>query len=242
MKELAKRALRQLGLELVRKRPHGEDFVVDHHVDVVLDVGANDGLYGRFIRAAGYRGRIVSFEPVHSTYEALREHAANDAQWKTVNLGLGRADGVATISVARRSVFSSILQPLATLKEFASDDVASVREERLSLTTLDSQFPLFVRTGDRVFLKIDTQGYEREVILGGTTSLSMIWGIQLELSLKPLYEGEASIAEMLALLENNGFHLALIDPVTYDLRKGVLLQIDCVFLKDDGWADHHTTS
>jgi len=241
MKDLAKRTLRHFGLELIRKRPHAEDLVIDHRVDVVLDVGANDGLYGRYLRAAGYGGRIVSFEPVRSTFDALHNQAASDPQWETVNLGLGREDTVATINVARRSVFSSILQPLATLKEFASDDVASVGEEKLSLKTLDSQFPLFVRTGERVFLKIDTQGYEREVILGGQASLTMIWGIQLELSLKPLYQGEASIAEMIALLERNGFHLALIDPVTFDQRSGVLLQIDCVFLRDDVKAGSNGT-
>lgn len=232
MKESAKDVLKLLGFELIRRRPHGEDLLTANAVDVVIDVGANDGLYGRFIRAAGYRGRIVSFEPLRSTFDLLKAQAAKDPLWETINAGLGRENGVQTISIARRSVFSSILQPLPSLKNFASADVEAVGQEQLTMNSLDTVFSRFVRPREKAFLKVDTQGYEKEVILGAEESLASIWGVQLELSLKPLYQGEASFAEMIAMLEKRGFHLGLIDPVTYDRAKGVLLQADCVFLKD----------
>ena len=233
MKEFAKALLKGLGFELIRRRPHGEDLLTANKVDVVLDVGANDGLYGRFIRAAGYRGRIVSFEPLRDTFNRLKAQAAKDPLWETINVGLGRAEGVQTISIARRSVFSSILQPLPSLKNFAPTDVEAVGQEQLTMNSLDTVFGHFVRPNEKAFLKVDTQGYEKEVILGAEESLASIWGVQLELSLKPLYQGEASIAEMITMLEKRGFHLSLIDPVTYDRARGVLLQADCVFLKDD---------
>ncbi|MGA9121502.1 MAG: FkbM family methyltransferase [Bacteroidota bacterium] len=231
MKEFVKHLLKHVGFELIRTRAHVEDLLLSNKVAVVLDVGANDGLYARYLRSAGYRGRIVSFEPLREAFEALRAQTLRDPHWEAVNAGLGRADGLATISKARRSVFSSILQPLPSLKEFAYNDIESVGQEQFTLTTLDSQFPLFVHSNEKVFLKIDTQGYEKEVVLGAAGSLASIWGIQLELSLQPLYEGEASISEMISLLEQHGFMMALIDPVTYDHQRGILLQIDCVFLR-----------
>lgn len=233
MKDLVKGVLNGFGFELIRKRPHVEDLLLSNHIDVVLDVGANDGLYGRYLRSAGYRGRIVSFEPVRETFEALRTQAETDPLWEAINVGLGRAEGVETIQISRRSVFSSILQPLPTLREFAPEDVELVGKEQLTLKTLDSQFPKVVHANERVFLKIDTQGYEKEVILGAEATLPLLWGIQLELSLKPLYKGEASIGEMIAMLDRHGFRMRLIDPVTYDHGQGVLLQIDCIFLKDE---------
>jgi len=39
-----------------------------HNVDCVIDVGANDGGYGEFIRSTGFKGNIVSFEPQSEAY------------------------------------------------------------------------------------------------------------------------------------------------------------------------------
>ena len=180
MKEFVKHLLKRAGFELIRKRAHIEDLLLSNKVAVVLDVGANDGLYARYLRSTGYRGRIVSFEPLREPFEALSAQALGDPQWKAVNVGLGRADGRATISKARRSVFSSILQPLPVLKEFAYNDIESVGQEQFTLATLDSQFPLFVHSNEKVFLKIDTQGYEKEVVLGAAGSLASILFFPLE--------------------------------------------------------------
>jgi FkbM family methyltransferase len=231
MKELVKKALKRAGFELIRRRPHLVDLLVAHRVDVVLDAGANTGQFGEYLRAGGYRGRIVSFEPLPEAFEALERKAARDGAWTALNVGLGNAEKVEIINVSRSTVYSSILCPLPALTRFAGAAVENARQREITLHTLDSQFPLLVGADERAFLKIDTQGYEKQVIVGARSSLARIVGLQLELSLTPLYAGESSLPEMVSLLERSGYQMALFDPVTYDPAARVLLQIDCVFFK-----------
>ena len=56
-----------------------------------------------------------------------------------------------------------------------------------------------------MFLKIDAQGYEAEVLAGAAGLLERLAGIQLEMSLVPLYEGERAFRAMLDELAALGF-------------------------------------
>jgi FkbM family methyltransferase len=232
VKQLIKNAIRSAGFDLIRKRPHLVDLLVTNDIEVVFDVGANEGQFGEYLRANGYRKRIVSFEPLPDAFNALQRRAAADGAWTAVNAALGASERTATINVSRSTVYSSILPALPVLSDFAGPSVEVVRQHTIVLSTLDAEFSRHVREGERVFLKIDTQGYEEEVLAGAQSCLSRIAGAQLELSLTPLYEGETPLPEMVALLERKGFHMALFEPVTYDKARGVLLQIDCVFFRE----------
>ncbi len=231
MKQLIKNAIRRTGYEVIRRRPHLVDLLVAYGVDVVLDVGANEGQFGRYLRETGYRGRIVSFEPLPEAFVALERRAARDGAWTAVNAGLGSEERTATIHVSRSTVYSSILPPLPALERFAGEAVEDERQREIALRTLDAELPRHVRDGEKVFLKIDTQGYEREVIAGARESLSRIVGAQLELSLTPLYAGESPLAELVTTLERSGLRMVLFEPVTYDPSRGTLLQIDGIFFR-----------
>jgi FkbM family methyltransferase len=231
MKQLIKKALKRVGFEVIRRRPHLVDLLVANGVDVVLDVGANEGQFGELLRSWDYRGRIVSFEPLPDAFQVLERKARRDRAWTALNLGLGSADGTEILNVSRSTVYSSILPPLPILTRFAGEAVEGSTRRDITLRRLDGQFPLLVKPGEKAFLKVDTQGYEREVILGAQGCLPHLVGGQLELSLTPLYSGETSLPEMVTLLERSGFQLVLFEPVTYDMKKGSLLQIDCVFFR-----------
>jgi FkbM family methyltransferase len=231
MKEIIKKLLKRAGFELIRARPHIVNILISMNIDVVFDVGANVGQFGEYLRANGYRGKIVSFEPLREPFDVLQQKASKDVSWKAERVGLGSAPGKGMINISRYTEFSSLLEPLPLLREFAGEKLKLSATQEIAIETVDSQFDRFVGAGENTFLKIDTQGYERQVIAGAAKSMSRIAGLQLELSLTPLYAGETPLSTMVPLLEQMGFNAVLVEPVVYDKRKGILLQIDCVFLK-----------
>jgi len=82
-----------------------------------------------------------------------------------------------------------------------------------------------------VFLKIDVQGFEIEVLQGATTLLPRLCAIQLELSLVPLYQGAPVMTEVIRYLDERGFELFQLQPGFRDERDGRLLQADGYFVR-----------
>lgn len=226
-----RRLLRRFGVDLCRRMPRVVDLLGHHGIRTVLDVGANAGQTGIHLRQWGYRGRIVSFEPVRSAFAELEKNAEKDPLWEAVNLGIGNRDGTAVINVSARTDFSSIRPALESLNAF-HEGAAYVAQETIQLRRLDSILDDYHVAGEQLFVKVDTQGYEREVVEGARASLSKIKGFQLELSLTPLYEGEPTFLEVATLLEALGFRVALVEPVSYDSAFASLLQVDAFFIRD----------
>ncbi len=232
-----KRLLRKAGYDLVR-------FDVSHSatarrmrllrhygIDLVLDVGANAGRYARDLRRTGYRGRIVSFEPLSSAYAGLARAAAQDPLWETVNVALGREHTTAQLHVARNSESSSLLEMLPRHVE-AAPEAAYTDAETVAVRRLDDLFAAYDRASARVLLKIDAQGYERHILDGARQTLGRITGLQLEMSLVPLYEGETLFRPMIDLLAAQGFALMSIEPGFSDPVSGRLLQMDGLFFRE----------
>jgi FkbM family methyltransferase len=226
-----RRFLQKRGYDLVRYEPNTHALarrarlLRAYDVNVVLDVGANIGQYGLQLRDMGYTGRIVSFEPVGAAYRQLTEVARADGSWTAINCALGDFDGRTDIHVAGNSQSSSVfpMLPAHVQSEPASQYVAS---EAIEVRRLDSCFQDLCSESDRVLLKIDTQGFEKRVLEGAETSLLAIPTIQLELSLVPLYDGEALFDEMYRLVQSKGFHIVSIETSFADKHTGQLLQFD----------------
>ena len=81
-------------------------------------------------------------------------------------------------------------------------------------------------------MKIDTQGYEDRVLKGATELLNRTTGVQLELSLIPLYKGQLLYDEIIKKLEAIGFELWSINPVFTEPVTGRLLQVDATFFRN----------
>ncbi|SRR5579871_596238 len=207
------------------KRP--SDFIRSRNIDLVVDVGANTGQYAARLRGEGYAGWIVSAEPVSTVYAALAARAAGDARWKTMNLAFGEKEGSADINVSEASVLSSIRRQLPAAAAFNSE-ARVIRHERVRVARLDAVFPE-LPTG-RAFLKIDTQGYEQQVLIGASGCLSRFMGVQMELPIVHLYEGTWQFHEAIAYMCDRGFEISNIVPVNYDRADSVsLVEVDCVF-------------
>ena len=89
---LARRILNEMGFQ-IRRGPGFLDFLRSRKIDTVLDVGANVGQFGRRLRALGYNGDIVSFEPITLVFRELAATAARDRRWFTRQIALGDTNG-----------------------------------------------------------------------------------------------------------------------------------------------------
>ncbi len=234
------RVSRSLGYDIVPLREMKErDFALHlrellgrAEIDCVLDVGANVGQYHDFLRnRVLYDGPIVSFEPVSRHVEVLRERARGDGDWHIEGYALGAEDGSLPINVMECDQFSSFLQPDSSrMREFASLNVPS-RVETVAVRTLDAVLPgLRKRLGfERPYLKLDTQGFDIEVLQGARDSLGAMRALQTEASVIGIYKGMPGYLDTLRYLDERGFDITGLYPVSRDssLR---LVEFDCVMI------------
>lgn len=202
-----------------------------HQVDLVIDVGANDGGYGQYIRQGGYRGPLVSFEPLQAAHAALRARAESDVTWTIApQCALGASTGSVEIFVAGNSKSSSLL-PMLDSHLQAAPHSATVGTEKVPLLRLDDVAIPVLQEAQRAFLKVDTQGYEMPVLQGAGKTLERCVGVQLEMSLIELYQGQVLYRQMIDWLDQQGFDLWSVIPGFSDPSTGKLLQMDGVFFK-----------
>lgn len=202
-------------------------------VDAVLDVGANSGQYAMGLRKRGYKGRLVSFEPLAGPFSELQNHASKDPLWECRRHALGDVDGTISINVAGNSgESSSVLPPESHQNVFPAANC--VVAEEVSIHRLDAVVPEVLRPADRIFLKIDVQGFEKQVLAGSIATVTdRCVGMQLELAFLPLYEGGMLIREALDLAYSLGFTLTAMLSCFTDIRNGRMLQADGIFFRED---------
>lgn len=200
-------------------------------VDLVLDVGANTGQFASALRSSGFRGELVSFEPLLEAHRELSRAAGRDAGWHIhPRCAIGDHDGEIEINIAKNSVSSSVL-PMLEAHSSAAADSAYVGAEKVPIFKLNSVAPAYLGKSRRPFLKIDTQGFEWQVLDGASEILPKMQGIHCELSLVPLYEGQRLWMDMIRRIEKEGFKLWSIQQGFIDPHDGRTLQVDAVFMR-----------
>ncbi|MEY3557161.1 MAG: hypothetical protein RLZZ580_3219, partial [Cyanobacteriota bacterium] len=205
-----------------------------HNIDLVFDVGANIGQYAKLLRELGYSGRIVSFEPLSSAYSQLKAVSKKEPLWEIApQTAIGNQEGEITINIAGNSQSSSALPMLDAHLESAPESAYS-GSETVKLSRLDTIAKDYIKSETKsIFLKIDVQGLEKQVIEGATAILPLVKGIKLELSLVPLYEGQVLFKEMIDIIEKLGYELYGIEPGFTAEKTGRMLQMDGIFFKPD---------
>jgi|LakMenEpi03Aug12_release.lakeMendotaPanAssembly.Ray.scaffolds.fasta_scaffold904099_1 FkbM family methyltransferase len=203
----------------------------NYNIDVIIDVGANIGQYGGEMRSIGFKGQIISFEPLNKAFEKLEKNASNDPNWRVFNSSIGEKDGQTTINVSKNSVSSSLLDHLPQLTESAPQ-AAFVDKETIIIKKLDTIFDSLDIKGKNIYLKIDTQGYEEMVLAGAEKSLQFIKGIQIEMSFIPSYNGSMTFDKMKIKLNELGFQMMALENGFYDKKTGKQLEIDGIFYRN----------
>ena len=218
--------LQKFGFDVIKFR--SLNTILAHHgVNVVLDVGGNVGQYGKRLRELGYQGKIVSFEPQKAPFGALAAAAKADGNWTAVNIGLGNADEQKTINLYTDSCMGSMLTLDRQTYIYETEPSGT---ETIEVRALDSIFGQHTTPGERVFLKIDTQGFEKQVLAGAEQTFSKLIGIQIEMSLTPIYQDQPQLDEMIALLRTKGFVIWQIQRGICDFATGQELEADGIFI------------
>lgn len=232
---------RSIGVDVVRYQPSTHylarrmQLLRSHDIDLILDIGANDGQYAIEVRRLGYRGRIVSFEPLPDVATRLRERTADDPAWTMRAVALGDAPGSATINIAGNSASSSLLSMLPE-HEHLAPGTACVGHVKVDVERFDDIADEVIEGAANPYMKIDTQGFEARVLEGAKGSLDRIAGMQLELSIVPLYGSAPLYIEILHRLDAAGFVLMGIEPGFSDPSSGQLLQFDGIFYRPESIA------
>ncbi len=235
LKTCIKKLLNRLGYDIqhlptdpiVRKKM---EFLKNHNIDLIFDIGANTGQFAMNIRKLGYEGKIVSFEPLPDAYAQLIENSTDDILWEVVNLAIGNENKEVNLHISKNSYSSSVLDILPRHVESAADSVY-VDIVKVPIRKIDSIIDQHFHKDNKLLLKIDTQGFERQVLEGCLNSLDMIKGFQMEMSLLPLYRGETLMQEMIDLLRYYGYRLVLLEPGHQDYTTDEILQVEGVFFR-----------
>ncbi|CCI00652.1 FkbM family methyltransferase [Microcystis aeruginosa] len=240
LKKTIKKLSRSLGVDLKRYNVQTSEaakmqrLLAYHNIDLVFDVGANIGQYAKLLRELGYSGRIVSFEPLSSAYSQLKAVSKKDPLWEIApQAAIGNQEGEIIINIAGNSYSSSALPMLDAHLESAPESAYS-GSETVKLSRLDTIAKDYIKSETKsIFLKIDVQGLEKQVIEGATAIMPLVKGIKLELSLVPLYEGQVLFKEMIDIVEKLGYELYGIEPGFTAEKTGRMLQMDGIFFKPD---------
>lgn len=228
--EVLRRFLRRRGLALVGYTPgdyvHRQraDVLAAHGVNLALDVGANVGQHVGNLRAEGYENRIVSFEPHSQAYTQLEAAAAQDPRWDVERLALSDQDGDVTLNVSDSSLYNSVLDRSDWVPEYVGSEVIPAK-------TLDSLRGRIWEAEDRIYLKVDVQGFELAVLRGASDLLKHALVVEVELSLTEYYVGEHLAPEVLLELYRAGFVLVSFRPTDADQETGYLRQADGILIR-----------
>ncbi|MDB5437510.1 MAG: methyltransferase FkbM family [Phenylobacterium sp.] len=204
-------------------------------VDAVFDVGANEGQYATQLRRdVGFKGAIISFEPIPEVAERLRASAEADPLWFVAPLALDREGGPATFNVMTASTFSSLNRPTADQPEIYEGQNTVARQIQVMRSTVAAELPKWrEQLGfSRPFLKMDTQGSDLAVVEGAGDAIQSFVGLQSELAVRHLYEGTRGFAEVLDVYANLGFRLSALVPCSRGHFPD-LMEIDCIMYRAD---------
>lgn len=202
-------------------------------INVLLDVGANKGQFATRMRAAGYTGRIVSFEPLAAFVDVLREASKDDPSWTVVPCALGAEDTETEINVADGPLSS--LLPSSDFGKDWNDKLQHTHSETIQVRRLDGVLDDLLADVDdpRVFLKLDTQGFDLQAFRGAGDRIEEILGIQSEVACVPIYDGMPRFVEAVTEYEAAGFELAGMFPVTFHRETLRVIEFDAVLVRPD---------
>lgn len=203
------------------------------NIDWVIDVGANTGQFAEALFDFGYKGKVISFEPVARVHEELLSRAKKNKQWIAAErCALGDENAQIVMNVSRNAVFSSVLEIDASYAK-KSARAQTIYKEEVPVYRLDDIIAQYIgKDQANIFLKIDTQGFEKQVLDGAPQTLQRAVGLKIEIPLFPIYENvKWSFDDIIDFVRQEGLYPYGFSPVGIDHATGRANTVDGVFFR-----------
>ena len=220
--------LRSLLLGVAASIEHKQQ-LVQNRFNTLIDIGANKGQFALIARYYNPKAKIYSFEPLEKPTKLFNKIFKSDQNIILHNAAVGPVKKKIKMHVSKR-IDSSSLLPIGENQSFLFPGTEESHKEGIYVAPLDH----FINNEDLkspIFVKIDVQGYELEVLKGSKSLIDEFDYIYVECSFVELYEGQALADEVIHYLQNYSFRLKGIYNIYYD-KKGVAVQGDFLFSKD----------
>jgi FkbM family methyltransferase len=163
-------AFKTIGEVIVCDQYHAKDFIKED--STVIDAGANIGGFSVFAATLAPRGRVYSFEPAPESFAVLKKNIETYSNVTAFQLGLGDAKKTTDLILSYRPEANSLIDSgMVTSFDHADPGKSGWKGDvKVNITTIDD----FVLEQDlkRVdFIKIDTEGYEKQIIAGAKRTI-----------------------------------------------------------------------
>jgi FkbM family methyltransferase len=186
-----------------------------------IDVGAYHGEWAKMFLSIFPNSKILMIEAQEGKRGILQKAAIESRNRLVYEMALLGANDGQEVSFIEMETGSSVYEESSSVKR------AKTVKKLISLDSLVKKHPDFAST---IALKIDTQGYELEVLKGCPNLLKLLDVVLLEVSLVNTNKGAPLFAEVVSFMTSNGFKL--FDFCSQIRRKdGVLWQTDLLFIQ-----------
>ena len=193
-----------------------------------FDVGANEGQTIKLLQEVFRSPRIYAFEPSSEVFTKLRSRRYRSDVF-LYNFALGRQNSQEEFINYEDSRLSSFF-PLSTDEESQFGHLKIKAKESVEIKTID-WFLTRYQINEIDLLKIDTQGYDLQVLQGASESFrrGSIKNVYVELNFLKLYENQADAQQITRFLTEHNFHL--VDYYEKSRREDVLFWCNGLFTR-----------
>lgn len=226
MKHFIKSPFRSIGFDLIKRRPYPLEFLRSYGINTVLDVGAHEGGFANEVRMVLPDAMLHSFEPVRQTFEGLERNLARDPKFKAWKFAVGATEGQSEIGVNSQSASSSFIPPGTLSQRFPSSNICE--RQLVDVITLDN-WSESQQLRTPLLLKVDVQGFEKEVLAGAKRLLADIAVVILEVSFEQVYDNQPLFGEIYDTMRSNNFEFKGLYDSWFDALTARQIQSNAIF-------------
>ncbi len=238
LKRLIKAGFNQAGFEIIRRKNLSRQTLLgmqSRPIRTVIDVGANTGQFARTVLDLFPNAKLYCFEPLPDPFDVLAAWAkTQEGRVVPINLAIGDKEGEVEMFLHEEHTPSSSL--LATTKLTEQYYPFTKGQKRISVrqATLDAALAeVGAELSSEILIKLDVQGYEDRVIVGGRGLFIRASACIVEVCLDILYERQTGFRELLTMLDDLGYrYVGNLDQVYGE--DGHCIFLDAAFIRETG--------